>query len=289
MGTMTESSTGAKTNLVAGADPSGRFTALVRLLERLESGGLEDVGVLPGSSPIPAFGGLSNPMVATVGINPSNREFVDENGRELCGPVRRFHTLTSLRLKSWSEVDARHLAVMIDTHDLYFAYNPYHRWFNRLETVISGANVSYYDPAQSACHLDIVPFATGAKWSGLSNRQRAALIKASADSLGLTLRSSSVGTVILNGNSVVRVFEHLAGIQLQKNLVPSWTLRRRGARDITGVAYKGWVDNVAGINLGRRIMVLGFNHNLQSSFGVSAQTVTAIRDWVAASTGAAGR
>ena len=272
-----------------GGDRSGRFAALVRLLERLEGDGLEDMGILPGSSPIPAFGSPSNPKLATIGINPSNREFLDENGRELCGPSRRFHTLTSLGLNSWSEVDARHLAVIIDTHDLYFAYNPYDRWFDRLDEVIAGANVSYYDPVHSACHLDIVPFATGKKWSGLSHRQRSVLIEASADSLGLTLRSSSVGTVVLNGNSVVRAFESLTGVRLQNYAIPSWTLRRQRTRDVTGIAYRGSVDAVAGVELGRNIMVLGFNHNLQSSFGVSNKIVASIRDWITESTEKAER
>ena len=286
---MTETNRPVIPNSVETADPSGRFAVLVRSLERLERGGLEDVGVLPGTSPIPGFGSLSSSKLATIGINPSNREFLDENGRELCGQSRRFHTLASLCLTSWLEVDARHLGVMIDTHDLYFAYNPYHRWFDKLDAVIAGANVSYYDPAQSACHLDIVPFATGEKWSGLFNKQRSVLIEASADLLGLTLRSSSVGTVILNGNSVARVFERLAGVRFEKGTVPSWSLRRKRAQDVAGIAYKGWVDHVAGVNLGRRILVLGFNHNLQGSFGVSTQVVAAIRDWIAQSTAEADR
>ena len=173
-------------------------------------------------------------------------------GRELCGPSRRFHTLSSLRLHSWSEVDARHLATIIETHDSYFTHNPYDRWFDRLDKVISGANVSYYDPDRSACHLDIVPFATAKKWSDLSTRQRAVLIEASAESLALTLRASTIGTVVLNGISVVRAFEALAGVRFDRDAVPSWTLRRRRTRDVTGIAYKGCVDAMAGVNLGRR-------------------------------------
>lgn len=266
------------------ADRAGRFAALVRLFEWLDCCALEDSGVLPGSSPIPAFGNPSTPRLATVGINPSNREFLDANGKELCGPSRRFHTLTSLRLNSWSEVDARHLATIIETHDSYFTHNPYDRWFDRLDKVISGANVSYYDPDRSACHLDIVPFATAEKWSGLSTRQRSVLIEASADSLALTLRASTIGTVVLNGHSVVRAFEGMAGVRFERDTVPSWTLSRRRTQDVIGIAYTGCVDAMAGVNIGRSIMVLGFNHNLQSSFGVGTEIVAAIRDWIAAST-----
>ena len=283
IGTMTSTVTQDDLSLNNMADQAGRFAALVRLFERLDYCGLEDSGVLPGSSPIPAFGSPSKPSLATVGINPSNREFLDAKGRELCGPSRRFHTLSSLRLNSWSEVDARHLATIIETHDSYFIHNPYDRWFDPLDKVIAGANVSYYDPSRSACHLDIVPFATGEKWSSLSARQRSVLIEASGDSLALTLRASTIGTVVLNGHSVVRAFEGLAGVRFDRDTVPSWTLSRRRTQDVIGIAYTGCVDAMAGVNLGRSITVLGFNHNLQSSFGVGTEIVAAIRDWIAAS------
>ncbi len=35
------------------------------------------------ASPVPSFGNISRSNIATLGINPSNREFVDENGHEL--------------------------------------------------------------------------------------------------------------------------------------------------------------------------------------------------------------
>ena len=71
-------------------------------------------------------------QVATVGINPSNLEFMDEAGNELQGAARRFHTLTSLGLQSWGEADSRHLETIAHSCSAYFDRNPYDRWFKRL-------------------------------------------------------------------------------------------------------------------------------------------------------------
>jgi hypothetical protein len=45
-----------------------------------------DSNVIPWACPIPSFGDLTRARVATLGLNPSNREFVDERGNELDGP-----------------------------------------------------------------------------------------------------------------------------------------------------------------------------------------------------------
>ena len=47
-----------------------------------------------------------------------------------------------------------------------------------------------------------------------------------------------------------------------------------------GVAFTGLVDSVSGIKLDRQLQVLGFNHNLQSSFGVTNPVISSIREWI---------
>jgi hypothetical protein len=41
------------------------------------------------------------------------------------------------------------------------------------------------------------------------------------------------------------------------------------------------VDTLSGIQLEREILILAFNHNLQSSFGVTRDVILAIRSWIA--------
>ena len=53
-----------------------------------------------------------------------------------------------------------------------------------------------------------------------------------------------------------------------------------GKRGRRWFAYRGTVRRLAGVELSRPVMVLGFNHNLQSSYGVTSGVKDAIRDWI---------
>ena len=264
-------------------DSSPLYTRLATLVDRLDRGFLVGTDVIPWSCPVPFFGDFSTPRVATLGINPSSREFTDKNGNELKGIYRRFHTLYSLGIGCWAETDARHLGLILDACRLYFSGNPYNAWFKKLDLVISQAKASYYGPFSTACHLDLVPYATAHKWTDLSEKQRSLLLEAGGENLGLFLRDSPVRILILNGTSVVKRFQSIAGSSLEAQEVPAWSLSRQSKRNVAGVAYKGMVDKLSGIKLGHDLMVLGFNHNLQSSFGVSMEVIGAIGNWVAQS------
>ncbi len=255
-------------------------TALATLIDRLDSPAVSGTDVIKWGSPVLSFGDLSTSRVATLGLNPSNREFVDELGDELQGPLRRFHTLMSLGLDSWADADARHLRLILESCRRYFLGNPYDRWFKRLDQVVSGAKASFYDASCSACHLDLIPYATECKWTELTSRQRSSLLAVAADTLGLLLRDSPVRILILNGRSVVEQFQDVAGIRLDQHQMPAWSLPRQPKPDVTGLAYRGVVHALSGIRLPHEILVLGYNHNLQSSFGVTKEVILAIRDWI---------
>jgi len=94
------------------------------------------------------------------------------------------------------------------------------------------------------------------------------------------LRDSSIRVLILNGRSVVDHLEEVANIKLERRLKRIWSLRRESGLDVAGMAYEGVIDKAAGIDLGREVLILGYNHNLQSSFGVTTQIIQAIRSWV---------
>lgn len=235
--------------------------------------------MIPWSCPVPSFGDPSLAVVATLGLNPSNREFVDGSGKELDGAVRRFHTLTSLGLPGWSEATARHLQLIVDSCRAYFSRNPYDGWFRKLDYLISGTEASYYHRSAGACHLDLIPYATSCKWTELTPKQRSVLVSVSGDTLGLLLRDSKIRLLILNGNSVVEQFQSMAGVELEKRVMTQWALPRRQS-DVAGIAYKGIVHEVSGIRLQRDLLALGFNHNIQSSFGVTTQVRDRIRRWI---------
>ena len=254
--------------------------ALTTLIDRLDDSIAATMDVIRWGCPVLSFGDLSTSRVATMGLNPSNREFVDESGNELEGVARRFHTLNSLGLSSWADADARHLKLILESCSEYFLGNPYDAWFKKLDQVVQGAEASFYDPVRSACHLDLIPYATSCKWTELKTTQRSALLAVAADTLGLLLRDSPVQVLILNGQSVVDEFQEVAGISLNKELMPDWTLSRSLGRDVSGYAYSGRVDAISGITLAHEVLVLGYNHNLQSSFGVTNGAIKAIREWI---------
>ena len=254
---------------------------LSTLIERFEDTALAGANVIPWSCPVPAFGDLSRSTIATVGLNPSNREFVDDEGNELEGPLRRFHTLKSLGLTCWADANAQHLQLIVDSCSAYFSRNPYDRWFKKLDHLISGTDVSYYHESMKACHLDLIPYATSCKWTELSSRQRSSLLAVAADTLGVLLRDSPVRLLILNGNSVVEKFQDISGVRLEKQAMRNWALPRQSNSDVNGFAYTGCVRNISGTKLKRELLVLGFNHNIQSSFGVTTEVTTAIRHWIA--------
>ena len=264
------------------------LSVLTTLINRLDSDAVIGTDIIPWSCPVPTFGDLTNPRLATLGINPSYREFVDPSGEELQGKLRRFHTLESLGLETWAEADARHLELILDSYRSYFFCNPYNAWFKKLDFAISGANVSYYDSPSTACHLDLIPFATIRRWTELSTQQRSSLVAVSGDTLGMILRDSQVRVLVLNGSSVVKGFQSVADVSLRAEEIPAWSLGRRSSANVKGVAYTGVAATVSGIKLDRQLKVLGFNHNLQSSFGVTMEVITAIREWITRTTEATG-
>lgn len=237
--------------------------------------------VMPWTCPVPYFGRLGEASVATLGINPSNREFVDAAGKELDGNSRRFPTLGSLGLGTWADASPLDVATIASACDRYFAGNPYSRWFNILERLMNPVGASYYSLDAPAAHLDLVPWATGVKWGALRHDQRRELLLCGQDLLAGLLRDSSVELLVLNGASVVRQFEEVAGVRLKREHSPSWDLPRKGSTPVSGLSFSGSIDRLGDVELGRSITIAGYNHNLQSSFGVTKRAVDAIARWVA--------
>src|SRR5260370_9718744 len=95
--------------------------SLSALIKRVGQEDRSDANVIPWSCPVPTFGDLSSARVATLGLNPSNREFVDQAGKELVGPSRRFHTLGSLGLACWSDAKPQHTKLVGESCRSYFS------------------------------------------------------------------------------------------------------------------------------------------------------------------------
>jgi len=91
--------------------------------------------------------------------------------------------------------------------------------------------------------------------------------------------------LVLNGRSVVVNFERIAGVELERQVMKGWELPRRSQSNVTGIAYKGTINHLSGIELKRKLLVVGFNHNIQSSFGVTREVRASIRSWIGRTAG----
>lgn len=239
---------------------------------------ITDLGIIEWSTPIPYFGNFENAKIATIGINPSNREFTDSNNTIL--KINRFHTLDSLELNNWDEINENHLLKILDACNQYFEYNPYSQWFNKLEFLLSGTSYSYYFPLSNVCHLDLIPFATLKKWSSLSIKNQKNLLNKCADLLGHIINESKLECIILNGMTVISTFEKVSNISLNKNVQESWQLDRANTSHVLGYSFTGKCNKIGNVKLNREIELIGFNHNIQSSFGITKQVMMNIKNWI---------
>nr|BAM62544.1 putative uncharacterized protein 4 [uncultured microorganism] len=167
--------------------------------------------VVRGSTPVLSFGNALDATVATLGLNPSRREFLDRNGRLLSGTARRLETLRSLGVPNLVSVSQSTLRRVINGCNNYFTVNPY-RWFDQLESILQSVGASYYDG--SACHLDLVQWATDPTWGKIPNRTiRNRLLKEDAAFLREQLTTGSFRLLLINGRGVVRPFQRMMAPQ----------------------------------------------------------------------------
>lgn len=245
---------------------------------------LNNLEVISWAAPIPYFGDPCKATIATVGLNPSDREFVSSDGMELTGSFRRFQTLASLELTDWFNLSAEQLESIHSSCTEYFSRNPYDAWFKPLDLLLKGTNDSFYSSLFHACHLDLIPYATGIKWAYLKPGQRASLLAISASFLGEVLKYSPIKILILNGKTVVENFERATGVSFRKESVDAWDLPRKNGNNIQGFSFEGVISRMSNIDIGRDVHVLGYNHNIQSSYGVTSSVRLSIQEWISRKT-----
>lgn len=249
-------------------------------ISNLDIKALKKSNVIMWSIPVVSFGNLGDSKIATLGLNPSNCEFVDNLGNELVGSKRRFPTLRSMGRSNWQSCGPNELDSIVKSCEQYFEVNPYDRWFKRLDFLISSTGYSYYSPKKRACHLDLVPFATSCKWGELSKQQQNMLLFSCRELLGNLIAQSSIKLLVLNGRAVVEGFKNVSDVEFSESLVKDWSISRANRDPVKGIAYTGYARKIGNIRLKRPLKVLGFNHNIQSSFGVTKEIQTSIRSWI---------
>lgn len=256
------------------------MSELEDLIGKMDSPDLLEADIIPWGSPIMSFGDFEKSKIATLGINPSNREFVGTNGNELDGFERRFHTLKSLHLNQWKDLQPKHISIINESFKEYFLRNPYDGWFKKLDYLISETSISYYFPSSEACHLDLIPYATRNKWSDLNSKQQNALLTSTVDILGELIKRSAIEIMVLNGQTVVENLQKVSNKIFLRKLNEDWTLKRKSGEGVSGYSYTGFIDKIGDTHLNKKVKVLGFNHNIQSSFGISSAILSSLKDWI---------
>ena len=219
--------------------------------------------VVPGSTPVLSFGDISEATVATLGFNPSHQEFLSRERCELSGPERRFETLSSLGVNSLESAPEEVLCRVVSACNNYFRGNPYRRWFDQLEPILKSVGASYYDG--TACHLDLVQWATSQKWGEIDRDVRVKLIEEDAPFLCDQLKVGSFRLLLINGSGVVQQFERMTGISLR------WAGRITGTSTASHISY-------GMLPIGTR--VVAWSVNIQSSPGVCNELRAALANRV---------
>jgi hypothetical protein len=220
--------------------------------------------VVPGSTPVVAFGDPALAEVATLGINPSANEFL-QDGRLLTGKQRRLATLESLGAQRLDQLTEAQVATIVADCATYFQRQPYRRWFDPLDELLHvGADASYYDG--SGCHLDLVQWATRPMWGEIADPGvRRALLDDGVPHLRNQLAWENVRLVLLNGRQVIDqvVAVGLADLDEVGHLPLARGTCRLYAGTGGGVRWVAW------------------STNLQSSWGVSKAFKQDLGAWLA--------
>jgi hypothetical protein len=213
--------------------------------------------VVPGSTPVLAFGDVQSARVATIGLNPSRIEFTDEEGNFLEGDRRRLATYRSLGTPDLATAPSKVIEQVLSDCNRYFDRRPYRRWFDHLEPILQACGASYYDA--TACHLDLVQWATDPTWAKLPLAVRGKLITEDASFLNSQLENEGIRLLLINGS----------GVWLQLRAAMGGKLDLEHDETIEGLSYQATrLDS--GRLLGR-ICVIAWSTNLQSSFGVTSK------------------
>ncbi|MGH9227956.1 MAG: hypothetical protein ACRD07_04340 [Acidimicrobiales bacterium] len=215
------------------------------LVERAMRPPNPDLCVVPGSTPVVAFGDTITSSVATLGINPSKHEFIDGSGHLLAGPDRRLATLASLGVDRYDDLSDDHGEAIVEDCVSYFERRPYRRWFDPLDRILRGAlSASYYE--RTACHLDLVQWATDPVWTGLPPAVRHGLLRQDMAFLRRQLDQSNLRLVIVNGRAVMDQVEGLGLVRWRQ----VDTLRNPDAKvcagESAGTQLIGWTCNLQG-------------------------------------------
>ena len=228
------------------------------------------LGITPQTTPVVAFGRPQGARVATLGINPSDKEFNKSNGSLRPLDRKRLVDRETLNIDDQTELSLEEAEKVVEGCYSYFENRDkvYKKWFGPMETyAVRPSGASYFDG--TACHLDLVQWATSPVWRDLEpNRVQRVLLDSDLEFLRFQLTTYKIPFLLLNGRAVLNQFMKLriTSLEEDKNVA-----RKEGAR---GCQF--FVGTFAGTK------VLGWTNNIPSQ--TPQPNRETISDWIAAHT-----
>jgi len=225
-----------------------------------------DCSVVRGSTPVVSFGDFTKAKVATLGINPSSKEFMDTSSSGTTNELlpdgkKRLADYESLGIMSTDpfDDDTAHYVLGADgakeiwesCRDYFKGPNAYWSWFNDLEKVVNFTGNSFKN--DSACHLDLSPWATDPVFSGLEKEQQQRLLLGESDFLRWQIAKSNIELVIFNSAQAFQKLNELDEFDIFESGEIEYT---SGGAKRTSNLYQGMAPG------GKRIV--GWSLNLQA-------------------------
>ena len=225
-----------------------------------------DCDVVYGSTPVVSFGDFTKAKVATLGINPSSLEFMDKSASATANGLlpegkKRLADAETVGLISDDPFDDDTAEYVLGPdgakeiwekcRDYFKGPNAYWPWFNDLEKVVNFIGRSYKD--DTACHLDLSPWATDPVFSGLSKDQQQRLLLGESDFLSWQIAKSNIELVIFNSAQAFGRLRELGDFSIFEAGIIEY---KSGGAKRTSNFYEGFAPG------GKRIM--GWSLNLQA-------------------------
>ena len=212
------------------------------------------VGVIPLTTPVVSFGDFTTARIATLGINPSSKEFLA--GKKLrSNQKKRLVDFETLRKKTESNLTPEEATeVWTGCKEYFSGKNAYWSWFKHFDEILTRIDSGYRSGLSA--HLDLSPWATSPIWNKMTLSQQSALVNHDQDFLTWQLKESPIRTIIFNGSSVRKALESTKGFHLQVERAFQYTA---GGKDQvskfyfgdgpTGELILGWTLNIPSLRV----------------------------------------
>ena len=208
-----------------------------------------DCGVIRGSTPVVSFGDFTKARVATLGINPSSREFKDSSSAGTTNGLlpegkKRLADYESIGMFSTDPLDDDTAEYVLSSEgakeiwekcrDYFKGPNAYWSWFSDLEKILNFTGNSFKN--DTACHLDLSPWATDPVFSGLTNDQQERLLLGESDFLSWQIAKSNIELVIFNSAQAYERLQAIDGFEIYESGLINYT---SGGKKKTSSLYRG--------------------------------------------------